>query len=375
MNAASLQALIAALEEQRSAFVNKRVVAGFDGFVDELIDAVDQREDAERYQKIDSMARFGEMITAASGRSSLTEIQIRSTDAGGCSVNLSDGLNHLGVAVDYYGTLGQPIHPAFHAFSQECRSCQSWLDGHGLTLALEFSDGKYMLASMSDLHRFTTAVVKEQVEQGDFKQRCIEADVIVLNNWTLYPHMTEVWHYLAQEVFSQLPKRIPIFIDLVNPSSRSRQDIFAMMECLKQLQQHCDCILGVNLNEADLLAGLIGDEEAHAEPEAVLKQIQSLREYLRISEVVAHGVKVNCVAGDDYTASGVVGPYCEAPLKSTGAGDRFNAGYCLGLIAGVEPEQRLQLGVASSGVFIRQARSASFDETVAFLRDWSEQIA
>ena len=375
MSATSLQALIQTLEAQRSELTTKRVVAGFDGFVDELIDAVDQRQDAERYQKIDSMARFGEMISAASGRSSLSEIQIRSTDAGGCSVNLSDGLNHLGVGVDYYGTLGQPMHPAFQTFSEECRSCQSWLDGHGLTLALEFSDGKYMLASMSDLHRFTPSIVQEQVQQGDFKQRCAEADIIILNNWTLYPHMTDIWLYLSEHVFSALPRRIPLFIDLVNPSSRSRQDIFAMMECLKKMQLHCDCILGVNLNEADLLAKLIGEEPAHGEPQAVLEQIISLREYLHISEVVAHGVKVNCVAGVGYTAQDVVGPYCDAPLKSTGAGDRFNAGYCLGQIIGLEAEQRLQLGVATSGVFIRQARSASYDELLQFLSDWARQSA
>lgn len=373
MSSASLQALIHTLEAQRAELAQKRVVAGFDGFVDELIDAVDQRQDAERYQKIESMARFGEMITAASGRSSLSEIQIRSTDAGGCSVNLSDGLNHLGVGVDFYGTLGQPMHPAFQTFSEECRSCQSWLDGHGLTLALEFSDGKYMLASMSDLHRFTPRVVQEHIESGDFKQRCAEADIIILNNWTLYPHMTDVWQYLSDHVFSDLPKRIPVFIDLVNPSSRSRQDIFAMMECLKAMQRSVDCILGVNLNEADLLAKLIGEEPAQGEADAVLSQIRSLREYLHISEVVAHGVKVNCVAGNGYDAAGVVGPYCEAPLKSTGAGDRFNAGYCLGVMLGLEPEQRLQLGVATSGVFIRQARSARFDELLKFLSDWARQ--
>ena len=366
-----LQELAKRLQEKQPTLEQKRVVAGFDGFVDELIEAVDQRQNEAEYTTIDSMKRFGEMISASSGRSSLNEIQIRSTDAGGCSVNLSDGLNHVGVKVDYFGTLGDPIHPAFNDFAKQCRSCHSWLDGHGLTLALEFSDGKYMLASMSDLHRFSTSVIEEQLATGIFQEACQAAELIVMNNWTLYPHMTDCWAYLNKHVYSTLQQRPYMFIDLVNPSNRSRQDIFSMLEGMKQLQEHANVILGLNLNESDVLAGLIGESEAGGDPDAVRGQAQSLREYLNISEVVVHGVKINCVAGKDYTADGISGPYCRSPLKSTGAGDRFNAGYCLGLLMDCSPEQRLQLGVATSGVFIRQATSATYEELLCFIQDWS----
>ncbi len=368
-----LDALAKRLQEKQATLEQKRVVAGFDGFVDELIEAVDQRQNESDYTSIDSMKRFGEMISASSGRSSLNEIQIRSTDAGGCSVNLSDGLNHVGVKVDYFGTLGDPMHPAFEDFAQQCRSCHSWLDGHGLTLALEFSDGKYMLASMSDLHRFSTTVIAEQLKSGVFQESCQAADLIVMNNWTLYPHMTDCWAYLNKHVYSSLDHRPYMFIDLVNPSNRSRQDIFAMMEGIKQLQAHANVILGLNLNESDVLAGLIGGSAAGEGPTAVRTQAQSLRDYLNISEVVVHGVKINCVAAKDYVVDGISGPYCRSPLKSTGAGDRFNAGYCLGLLMDCTPEQRLQLGVATSGVFIRQARSATYDELLCFIEDWSAE--
>ncbi len=363
----TLTELAQQLREQQAQLAQKRVVAGFDGFVDELVEAIDERRSETDYTCIDSMQRFGQMISAASGRSSLNEINIRSADAGGCSVNLSDGLNSAGVKVDYYGSLGKPMHPAFEQFAQDCRSCSSWLDGHGLTLALEFNDGKYMLAAMGDLYRFTPAVVQEQLSAGNFKKDCMAADVIVMNNWTLYPHMTACWKLLNQQVYSELTQTPYMFIDLVNPSSRSKEDCLAALDCLTVFQKTSKCVLGLNLNEADIVSALIGGPlKAAGKAEAVLEQTQFIRDYLGIHEVVTHGVQVNCVAGDGYSASGVIGPYCENPKKSTGAGDRFNAGYCLGLML----EQCLQLGVATSGHFIRNAKSASSQDIIQFLENW-----
>jgi sugar/nucleoside kinase (ribokinase family) len=65
------------------------------------------------------------------------------------------------------------------------------------------------------------------------------------------------------------------------------------------------------------------------------------------------------------------GPYCAAPKKSTGAGDRFNAGFCLGLAHHLDDANSLVLGCAVSGFFVRNARSATHQELVAFLRQWA----
>jgi sugar/nucleoside kinase (ribokinase family) len=176
---------------------------------------------------------------------------------------------------------------------------------------------------------------------------------------------------LNEQVYSKLQQRPYLFIDLVNPNSRSDTDCHAMFECIKALHDNTRCVLCLNLNEADIIAGVIGIEQAYAEPAAVMRQTQAIRAFLGIHEVVTHGVSINCVAGDGYCADNVAGPHCAEPKKSTGAGDRFNAGYCMGLLLDVTPEQRLQLGVANSGFFIRNARSASINELSAFLEQWS----
>ena len=96
-----------------------------------------------------------------------------------------------------------------------------------------------------------------------------------------------------------------------------------------------------------------------------------LRGKIGVSTVVIHKLKFAVSAGPSGTFS-VQGPFCAKPLKSTGAGDRFNAGYCLGLLAGSTSEDCLVLGSAVSGFFVRNARSPSRTEVVKFLHKWAE---
>jgi sugar/nucleoside kinase (ribokinase family) len=61
------------------------------------------------------------------------------------------------------------------------------------------------------------------------------------------------------------------------------------------------------------------------------------------------------------------GPFVEKPLISTGAGDHFNAGFCLGKLIGADNEISLQLGVGTSGYYVRTANSPSANELADFL--------
>ena len=90
-----------------------------------------------------------------------------------------------------------------------------------------------------------------------------------------------------------------------------------------------------------------------------------------ISTVVIHKLRF-AVSADSDGAFSAQGPFCDHPLKSTGAGDRFNAGYCLGLLAGGTPDDSLALGCGVSGFFVRNARSPSRTEAAIFIKSWAE---
>lgn len=347
------------------------VVVGFDAFVDEMISLVAERHSLESFTAVPDIATFGRLVTAAAGHSSLREIVVHDVHPGGCAVNLGDGLAALGVPVDCFATMGEPRHTAFDATCERFRSAHSWGREPGRTLAFEFRDGKLMFSSVSQLAEFTPDDVKARLEDGAYQRACEAADVIALTDWTLYPHMTGVWKMLLDEVYARLPRRPDFFFDLVDPSSRSAADVRAMLDVLPDFEECGAVTLGLNGGEANLLARLLGRQEADNDPSDCSRLAGELRGALGVSSVVIHRNRFAVGATAEETAC-VPGPHCEKPKKSTGAGDRFNAGFITGLLAGTSLGGCLTLGCATAGFFVREARSASRAELEDFLSKWRE---
>lgn len=352
-----------------------RVVTGFDGFVDEMITLVGERRSLDEFTPVPDITSFGALISAAAGHSSLREIVVNATHPGGCAVNLADGLASLGVAVDCFATLGDPVLPAFAEIAEKCRSFQTWGREPGRTLAFEFDDGKLMFSAVQQLATFTPDAVRGYLTESTFASACAAAQVIALTDWTLYPHMTAVWRMLQSEVFDGLTHRPHFFIDLVDPSSRSAPDILAMAATLRGFEAAGPLTLGLNGNEANILCRLhdLPAAAPDAGPQEVLQQAGALRELLGISRVVVHRIPyaVSSSASGGFTQAG---PFCPHPKKSTGAGDRFNAGCCLALALGLGDADALALGCATAGFFVRHARSASHAELVEFIHNWAAGI-
>ena len=348
----------------------KRVVAGFDAFVDQIVQIVGERQSQEHFTPVPTIGDFADLLGRAAGRSSLREFVVRSLDPGGCAVNLGDGIASLGVGLDFFGTFGHPAHAAFKDFAAKCRTCTPWAVDPGFTMAMEFQDGKYMLSSVSSLPGFMPETLRYFLADGVFQQACAEAELIALTNWTLFPHMTDCWRCLQNEVFSRLPDRPWFFLDLVDPRSRGEAEIRAMLPVLSRFEDYGRCVLGGNLNEANVLATLLGLETVQEEGPAIADFCESLRRALGISEVAIHCIAGAAVAAEDGHVW-VNGPYTPRPRKSTGAGDRYNAGYCLGRLLDLPPRERCLTGTAASGFFVRNARSATLAETARLLEDWS----
>ena len=56
----------------------------------------------------------------------------------------------------------------------------------------------------------------------------------------------------------------------------------------------------------------------------------------------------------------------------TSAGDNFNAGFMLGLLLGLTPDQALLTGMSTSGFYVRNAHSPNFKELYTFMKNWAE---
>ena len=361
--------LAAVLTSRRAEVATLTAVAGFDGFVDEMIQVVGERTSLTHFTPMAAIPDFAAWASAAAGRSSLREIVVHRQDAGGCAVNCGDGLVGLGAQVELFATVGSPMHAAFAASLARFAAVHPLGDVFGRTLALEFGDGKLMLSAVAQLADIDAALAERVLCAGAFPAACARAQLIALTNWTLYPHMTGVWALLAERVFAKLTHRPAFLVDLVDPSGRSAQHILDMLKVLPAIDRCGHLALGVNVNEANVLGRHLGiaggDEDARLGDLA-----ERLRRALAIREVVIHGSRSAASAEATGTAL-VTLQRCDQPVKLTGAGDRFNAGYGLGLMLGLPQHLRLALGNVTSGCYVRSGISADIDGILALISEFS----
>ena len=117
---------------------------GLDGFVDEILHAVDKRESADKFSRVPTIAQFAQRLAAAAGHSTNVELVSQVTKLGGNGPIMANALASFGLKVTYLGILGYPnLHPVFSDFSR--RAQVHSIAEPGYTDALEFEDGKIML--------------------------------------------------------------------------------------------------------------------------------------------------------------------------------------------------------------------------------------
>lgn len=310
------------------------------------------------------------MIVAASGRSFGREFVVSRVEGGGNGPNLTEGLISLGVPVHLYGTLGQPRQVAFDTIAARCLSCTSIGTGFGKTLALEFADGKLMLNETSRLADFDEAMMNRLIDEGGYAKACRESALIAFANWSRYPHMTACWRAASERVLATLTQTPWVFVDLADPAGRQPAEIMEMLGVVSSFQRRCRVVLGVNLSEAGVLQGVLGKEKPGDDAGSMEAAAESLRTRLGIEMVVVHSQRRAAAgwlgaamqAGPESVC--VEGTYVANPVRTTGVGDRFNAGVCAGLLAGRPMADCVKMGCLVGNWFVRTGTNITFDELV-----------
>ena len=93
---------------------------------------------------------------------------------------------------------------------------------------------------------------------------------------------------------------------------------------------------------------------------------------LKISTLVVHPVTY-ALAVSDGKVDVVNGPYVAKPMITTGAGDHFNSGFCLGKLLGLDNAMSVLTGVTTSGYYVRTAQSPSITQLATMMQDSTVQ--
>jgi len=349
-----------------SAFV------GLDGFVDDILRVVDKRQDAEHCTTLRTIQELAARFAAAAGHSTNIEIVRRLLKLGGNGPIMANALASFGIKVSYLGCLGYPkLHPVFDEFAR--RASVSSIAEPGYTDALEFDDGKIMVGKLFSLKEVNWTNIVERYGREKFTAQLSGSDFIGFVNWTMLPCMSDIWAAIQKEISPALrgPKRT-MFFDLADPEKRTLQDIERALGLIVGFCDNFNVILGLNEKETHELGKALGLRPADGSRQALADHAMELSRRIPVSTLVVHPVAY-ALSVSDGKLSTVEGPFVARPLITTGAGDHFNAGFCLGKLLGLPDDLALLTGVSTSGFYVRTAQSPSVSDLANFMRQWPSQ--
>jgi hypothetical protein len=342
---------------------------GLDGFVDEIFHVVDKRESATSYTRLPTITQYADRLADAAGKSTNIELVSQLVKLGGNGPIMANALASFGLNVGYLGNLGYPqLHPVFEDFSRKAEVHS--IAEPGFTDALEFEDGKVMVGKHVSLSQVNWSNILSRFGADKLQTSLSAASLVCFVNWTMYTATSDIWEAIQREIAPQLNgERRLLFIDLADPEKRTMEDIRHALELISRFQSFFEVLLGLNEKESVQIATALDLQTADRSPAGLKDLAEQIRSKLEVNTVVIHPVKF-AVTGDAQGTAEATSAFTPKPLITTGAGDHFNAGFCLGRSLGLTNEQSLWAGVATSGFYVRHAKSPGIGDLVAMLRNW-----
>jgi hypothetical protein len=364
---AMTNATLTILENAESKFNDQYALIGLDAYVDQILRVVDKRL-ADDVVHVGTIAEWGRRIQKAAGNSTKFEMSLKQTKLGGNGPIMANALAKYQLPLTCVGNFGLPdIHPVFAPMKKGCELLS--IAQPCFTNAVEFNDGKIMLSQQEATAEISWETLMKMMGFERWAGLFEKSTLIALNNWTSLPHMSDIWERIQIEICPKLSsKPRHFFFDLADPSFRSPEDIRRAMKLISQFSPWFHTTLGLNNKEAGEIEEILGLRVEGKERDRVRRSAEAIRAKLQIEGVVVHATAYAAAASAE-GSSLVEGPHVGTPKISTGGGDHFNAGYALGSVLGGNLDECLQLGVATSGFYVKNAQSPTLQDIRIFLRE------
>ena len=352
------------LQSAPGILAHRKIAAGFDGFVDSIVKVVNNKTEDGRVEYFSTIKSFGDYIAGKSGSGFSLESDELFQKLGGNMPIMANAMAHMSTKLSCVGAFGLPgLHAAFAGMHADCELYS--FTNPGFTTAMEFADGKIMLAQMTDLNHAGWDTIKQAIGLELLKEIFSDADLVCLVNWSELDNSNQIWQGLLADVFLQT-KYNPakqFFFDLSDCSKRSAVAINTGLGLICEFSKFGSVTLSLNRNEAGILYKLFYSVPPSEDLQIVGDQLFNL---LKVNTLIIHTSKISLAftTNGNYSNQPV---FITDPTISTGAGDNFNAGFCIGQLLGMDPEQSLFLANSSSNYYITTGQSASLSELSSYI--------
>jgi fructose-1-phosphate kinase PfkB-like protein len=345
---------------------------GFDGFIDEIIYVVDKRISPDTYERINFIPDYAERIARGSGMSTNIEYVSQQIKMGGNGPLLAAALLNYSVKVTYIGAVGFPdLNPVLYNLKQ-CNEVIC-LSPPAVTEALEFNDGKIITSKLSTLNEVTWENIVKCCTMPRLIEIFKECSYYVFSNWSMILGMNHIWEEFLNQITPNISTSSKtVFFDLADPEKRTKEDLKTGLSLIKDFTNAgFRVILSMNLKEACEISEVLGEtitDYRNADTRVIL---HNLLHWSDLYCTVIHLMdRACCQHSNNYFE--VNGPYCATPKLTTGAGDNFNAGFLYGIMQNYSFTDCLSLGCATSGFYVRNAKSPLLREVIEFIHLWEK---
>ena len=369
------------LEKLRSLLDQKpqfHAFVGCDGFIDKIQHLV-QNKTGQHTTYYESITEFASHLGSLAGKSGQMELVRQDTKLGGNAPILANALASAGVQTTCMGTMGYPqTEPVFRQMHPNCEIMSVGVPAE--TNAFEFEDGKLMFSELTTFEKLNWTYLENIAGLETIRTAVARSQVVALVDWVNLPQATNIWEGMLEHIVNPAGKTSQHFLfDLCDPSKKSASEIREVLQLISHFSEYVHVTFGLNENEAQKVWLALHDLSLDtAEHVHILPDLKTIAGYIfsrmQVQTLLIHPT-LSCIA---CTAEGITelpGRWVRNPVILTGGGDNLNAGYCLGLLAGMTLPECLLLGMATSGAYIQNGHSPAITELIDYLTVWeAEQV-
>ena len=354
--------------ELPATFEGADLAFGFDGIVDNVRVMVDTRHSQTEFDRLATLEALRDRIDdSIASESSLTiEWEMDGRRTGGHACHLARAFDKLGAGTTMVGMYGRPPEEPF--VSEFADSTLVSIGQPGFCDAVEFDDGKLLLAQSSDAASLDWETLCDRIDPGTLAEHLDGADVFGVGYWTMTSALPSLLSSVVRETWPlqrSPPERL--FFD---PGDIRSLPAETLREGATRLAETADTVpvtVSANRSETEAIAaaltgGAAGDLETDA---------RDAREALGVDRFVGHSASQTTTVSGDGSVSVAV-PTTDSPTLTTSAGDHFNVGLLVGHLAGLSAPAATVVANAAAGVFVRTGSPPGYDDIRAFVDGYLE---